>query len=196
MPYVIGCPEPTARQALVDAAIKFCEESNVLRQTLDPLTTIPGVATYDIELPAQHQLSRLLRVRGANGLNYTVAEPGATPTAQVGPPTAFFVTREDGLFTLHLSPAPQAAQEFTIEAALEPTRTATKFANDLGSHWADHVIHGALARLYAIPDQPFSDPVRAANAMTQFLSEARWARAEGNLSRVRGSLRVQTRPLA
>ena len=39
MPYVQGCPEPTASQAILDAAIEFCDKTNVMRQTLDTFFT-------------------------------------------------------------------------------------------------------------------------------------------------------------
>ena len=40
LPYVVGCSEPMARQAVLDSAIKFCDQSNVIRQTVDAFSTV------------------------------------------------------------------------------------------------------------------------------------------------------------
>lgn len=62
MPYLPGGTEPLVAQALVDAAIMFCEDAQVVRTTLDTITCKPGQAAYDLLAPNQQIVGRIQRV--------------------------------------------------------------------------------------------------------------------------------------
>lgn len=194
MPYVTGCSEPLAQQTLVDAAIAFCEEAQVLREPLEPVTTSAGAAAYDIELPSQQALVRILTAY-VDGQLIQPTPIELTPPADgfPGRPMTYYVTRVDGTPALNLYPVPDAAYKVGLVAALAPVRTATQFPDDLATTWADAVVWGALMRLHAMPAQPFTDAAAAGNAALMYASRVKRARLEGNVSRVQGSLRVSMR---
>ena len=63
MPYLIGCSEPIARQAILDSATRLCEKTLILRQALDSFNTIKGLVDYDLESPNnQMRVARVLSV--------------------------------------------------------------------------------------------------------------------------------------
>lgn len=197
LPYVPGCPEPTAAQALVDAAIVFCEDTMVVRNQLDTFSTVVGQDAYELDVPLQQQVSRVLTV-------FVDDTPLPSWTAQGTPPSddarnrpmAFYTTRSNSEFLLRLYPTPDKVYAVKVVAALRPTRTATQLEDDLSSLWSDAVISGALARLMAVPSQPFTNPGEAMRMQMNAIQLARRARTEGNVGHVRGSMRVTPRPFA
>lgn len=83
-----------------------------------------------------------------------------------------------------------------VRVALRPTKTATQVEDDLINYWTDPIVDGAMARILAIPDQPFSDPNKAMMMRASAARATHNARIEGNYGRVRGSMRVKQRPIA
>ncbi len=197
MPYLPGCPEPTAAQALVDAAIVFCEDSLVIRNQLDTFSTVVGQDAYELDVPTQQQVSRVLTV-------FVEDTPIPAWTAQGTPPvddaraspTAYYVTRNNSELRLRLYPTPDKAYPIKVVAALRPTRTATRMEDDLLDLWSDAVIAGALSRLMAVTSQAFTNPGEAMRMQMMAAQLARRARTEGNVGSVRGSMRVTPRPFA
>jgi hypothetical protein len=197
LPWVPGCPEPTANQALVDAAILFCEDSLVLREKLEPFQLEVGKDAYELDAPAQQQVARVLSAQ-IDGYACAVvpAEDSVFPMVVTGKPTAVYTTRSGSEFLLHTNPIPDAAYWAEVQVALRPLRTATQLEDDLFNLWAEAVVSGAVSRICSIPNQPFTDLATSANAA---MHAARWsnkARIEGSSNRTRGQLSVQQRPLA
>lgn len=197
MPRVPGCSEPLAQQAVVDAAIAFCDESMVLRERLDPITTQPGEADYELDTPPQTRLSRVLRVQldgvGLTALPATMLPAHAMDMLPGDKPLAFCVSRRDESFLLTLLPPPTAEFKLDIEVALAPSAGATRLPDDLVSRWRQALVYGALARLHDVPGQPFTDPVSASAATAQYLSQVKRARVESNVGHVRASVSVKMR---
>jgi len=196
LPYVPGCPQPVAEQAILDAAIVFCEDSLVIRERFSAFNTDPGIADYGLTTPSDTQVARLLAVY-VNGTQIPawVSDP-PPPAVGSGAPTTYYTTRSDGVFKLELYPIPDRAYEITVEAALRPTRDAATLDSDLFGLWSDAVVSGAIGRLSSIPDQPFSDLARAGAAQLTAAFMGRKARTENGVGRVKGVSRVAQRPLA
>jgi len=197
IPRVPGCPEPTANQALVDAAIAFADDTLVLREQLDTFSTVAGVQKYELDPPSQQFVSRVLSVV-ADGRVLTVASihdvaPLDSPS---GAPMTAFMTRNGSVYELNLHPTPDKVYPVNVVVATRPARGATSLEDDLYDRWCETVISGALARIHAIPNQPFSDPAIAQQQQALFMFGANKARMEGSFNRVVSTQRVRSRPFA
>ena len=108
MPYLPGCSEPFAAQVLLNSAIEFCESSLVLRQNLEPFSTVVGVTQYDLDPPSgQHDINRVMGVT----LDGMELRPGMAEIVRNDLPTdkakprALYTDRTDSTFTLRLTPS-------------------------------------------------------------------------------------------
>lgn len=195
LPYVMGCPEPMAIQAVVDYAIAFCEDSLVIRQKLDPVTTSPGTASYELDSPAGQQVARVLQVWvGQELIHVTASDAPAPVNPPTGRPRACYTTRTDSTLELVLFPPPNAVYTVTVEAALRPVRDAAALEDDLYNLWVEAIRLGAIGQLMQVPGQAFSDPMRGMDMAARALQLSRKARIEGGLGRVRANHTVRANP--
>ena len=184
-------------QALVDSAIEFCDASLVMRERLDGFTTTAGIALYDLAEPTQQTVSRVTGVTlDGIGLSGLVADHLPDLIAGSNRPVYFYTRRDDSEFQLGLYPPPDAAYQIRVSTTLRPARNATQLQNDLFDLWIEPIIAGAIARVCAVPNQPYSNP-----SMAQFYAQkaghgATKARAEGAYGRMRGPMQVKPRPFA
>lgn len=197
LPYLPGCSEPLAAQAILDAAIVFCEDAQVVREELDSFTTATGEKSYALDAPSQQQIARVLDVTvDGRSLPGIAAEDVDLLVGAEGSPMSFYTSRNGSELLLNLFPTPDKAYQVQVRAALRPTRNATQLEDDLFNLWSDAVIAGAMARVMAIPGQPFSDPAGSAGYDVAAARAANKARVEGNFGRVRANMRVRSRPFA
>lgn len=198
LPHVVGCPDPLAQQAVLDAAIEFCERSQVLREQLDPVSLVIGQAEYDLYAPPQQEIARVMSVAldSATLLQADLDEVRFDTSTTNAKPLRFYTVRLDSIFSLRVSPAPDDVGTLVATVALRPARDATHLHGELFTRWIDPIVQGALFRLRTIPGQPFSDLALAGAAAAAAARLTNRARVEGNYGRVRGSMHVQFRPLA
>jgi hypothetical protein len=194
LPLVIGCPIPTAREALVNAAILFCEDSHVVQETLDAFTTEPGEARYELDPPSQQRTARILRVT-VDGREIGMYPLAQAPKAQQhrSRPTVAYTAMEDGVLEMVLYPTPDAEYEISVEAALRPNRNATRVNSVLYQEWYEAICHGAVHKIAAIPNQSFSSDAVSGRALMMFLRETSKAKNESYKGKVRASLTVRPR---
>lgn len=189
-----GCSEPLAAQAVLDAAITFCEDSLAVREVLDPQTLQAGLDQYELSAPSSQEVVRVLNVWVDNQLLRPVpAEQVDYAARQDGPPTHYYVLRQDEVLTLQLYPTPITSGVLSAEVALRPTREATQVATDLYTYWLDAVLAGALARLLVLPGASFANPASAVHQMGRLAVLTGRARIEGTRGRLRSSLRISPR---
>ena len=197
MPYVLGCPEPLAKQALLDAAIEFCNRSAAVSISLDPITVVKGIATYEVETPAQTGVAAVLRLWYDGHLLTPVPYDTATALFEQsgGTPRYFFGQYVDEVFSVTLMPTPDKplANGLRIRAALTPNRNATQVHEILFDRYVDDVVQGAIGIICAVPDQPFSDAAQATVASTRARAGANLARGEIMHGNVQSSLSVKMR---
>jgi hypothetical protein len=197
LPHLPGCPEPVVDQMLLTSAIEFCEKSQVLRQNLDPFSTVADIGEYDLDSPsAQLIISRVLGVT-ADGIPLVgdMAEsfPRYLPVDS-GIPSSFYVDRTDSQFVLRLLPTPDDVYRLVTTVALRPAMTATQLEDDLYNRWVEPVVSGAIYRAMLLPDQPFTNYARASQVQMETARHITNSRIEGNYGHVRGSMRVRSRP--
>lgn len=198
LPFVVGCSEPMARQAILDSAIDFCQCTNVIRQTLDTFSAIKGINNYDLETPNnQQKVARILSVTvdGREIAGIFEEDVSSLNHDATGVPSGFYTTRIDSEFVLNLHPTPDAKYKIIVTAALAPTINATSVQDDLLNEWTQTVVDGAIARIAAIPNMPFTNPdivmMHKQNAMRGMSK----AKTESYYGRVRGGTRIKPRPL-
>jgi hypothetical protein len=208
MPQVMGCSEPLAVQALLDSAIEFCEETNIVQVVTDPSPMAEGVSQYDIDLPSQTEVARVLKVwSGARVLTQiepVTAEnlllynsPVGAAVAVLGAPLSA-VVEESGTVTVYPTPdSVTAANEMlSFRVAVKPTRSATSVPDELYKSWAEAVVSGALFRLASMNGQTFSSDKVAKAGFERYRYFVNRAHIEANRGRLAGPLGVRNRPLA
>lgn len=183
LPYVPACPEPLAQQAVVDAAIEFCESTLIDVVELDPETTVKGVADYNFTLPPQTNLVTVTKVKldGAFIAQVT-ADVGRGVSLPSGLPVMCYVSEVDGSISLTLIPPPADSKELSVICAVKPTRNATQLSDKLFNDWADAIVELALYRIMSVPGQPFSNPESAVfyrRKASTAMSNARWESSRG-----------------
>ena len=199
LPYLPGCSEPLAEQALRNAAIEFCEAAQVLRQDLEPFNTVANVAQYDLTAPTnQHDICRVFSVKldEIYSLQGVPVEAIRTVPQNLSLPRGFYTDRTDSIFTLKLTPTPDKAYATVVHVALRPRITATTLDDDLYNIWIDPLVAMTIAKLAVIPGQPFTNPGLAKYMESMASRQTVSSRIEGNYGLVRGSMRVRTRPFA
>lgn len=193
--HVVGCPEPTMSQALLDSAIAFCEDSLVQREMLDSFSTEIGTASYEMDPPAQQKVARVLDVVVDGVKLKNIPQDVAVGIQKVsGQPTGYYTTRSGYTFEVVLYPVPDKVCTVSVLAALKPSRTATQLDDDLFERWVEPIVAGAIARITAIPNQPFSDMSKSQYAALTAAAMAKKARAEESFGRARGSMSIRLRP--
>lgn len=197
LPYLPACSKPLAAQAALDSAIAFCEQSDVVREDLDPLTTRAGLSVYELDAPTDQQVARVLRVQVAGrDLRPLPADLVHTMASRTGQPAYYHMTRNGSTLELNLYPTPDRVYPLAANASLRPTRDATTLEDDLLNLWVEPVVAGAIARAMLVPGQAFTDQAGAQGYMAQAQLGIHRARREGALGRTRGSLGVQARPFS
>lgn len=197
LPTVLGCPEPLAEQALIDAAIEFCERSRLLVVELEPIKLRSGTADYELELPLQTRLGHILGVWVDNTLLSSVPLLQAGRHATAGTPTSFHATYVDEALLLRVSPTPDASVIGSLHAKVSvvPTRTASSVMSVLFDEWVDVVVSGAQARIKQTPGQVFTDLQAGMLCEQKFRHACSAARAQTNTGRAVSSLSVKPRSL-
>jgi hypothetical protein len=178
LPYVQDVPEVVAVQAIRNACIQFCEETHYLQEELDPITGQENVGDYDLD---------------ANDSNYKVVEimqayygdQYLIPKAQEelnqiyrtsnwadlkGNPYYYFRPRAS-VIRLVTKPIITEQNKLKVKAAIAPNRSSTTVDDELFERFLEYIAHGARARLYNTPNQPYYDPKTAMEYTKRFNDE-------------------------
>lgn len=197
-PELPSCPNAMARNALLRAAIQFCEDSQAYIATMDPVTLIDGQHTYEVETPSSQ--SRLIEI-----LNIFLPSGEMTPQTmgelsqrmpdwqtQNGDPVFYNMpnTKEVRVYPI---PSSMNGKQMTIRAAYAPIRTASYIDDDLVNLDFDTIAAGAKWLLMLMPGKPWSNPTLGEYYKGQFLTGIDKAKINAMHDGTRGSLRVQPR---
>ena len=193
LPWVTGCPLPLAQQELVRSAIAFCEETNAVCTDTDPIQLVIGAAEYDSGIDSDQELTRVMGAwLGGRPLSLLVREDHSEDT---GTPVAASVGQMNTV-VVYPTPDKQTSDKLRLRVATRPKITARRLDDALLNKWSEGVVFGAIARLCAIPGQPFSDSAQAMSADVHFWRAVNRARVESRRGEVASSLSVRNRPLA
>ena len=157
LPRVGNCPLQTVDFAVRQAAIDFCAKTLVWTEDLDEVLADPGRTEYPLALDDQVELAKLIEVRIDSGeaLQLLGGPDGLERRRRthITCPTAWLVDRR----TLNVVPVPSDGAAIQVYAALKPSQNAFSFPDEVFAHHAEHIADGALERLFALPQQAWTD---------------------------------------
>lgn len=174
MPHVHNCPQEYAVNAIRNACIEFCDQTHWLTCEPDAQTVLPNVKVYDVEFSKGVMPIRLEWLK----INDLPAHGHLTKNNQV---------------VLRDKPSTRLFNALTMRFAVRPTRSSTTVDESLYDRWAEAIANGALARLYAVPAQPFSNPDMGVYRSSKFKADKADAQAEKQRELTTGPLYVRMR---
>ena len=192
----MGVSEPLAKQALIDSAITFCDQSLAVTVNLDPMTIPIGTSAMELEAPDQTTIAQILLVWFDKQLLNPVPYGQLTNIfREDGQPVDYTVEYIEEVVNLMVYPAPNklVSSGLLVRAALRPTRDATQLHDILYQRYSDGIISGAISILCSMPDQPWTDVGRAQQAGVRARSLANTARGDMMFGRVQSSMTVSMR---
>lgn len=201
LPEVAGCPDATARQALLNAAIEFCRHSGAWDEVQEGAVTLrDGKSVYDIDADGDARVLLIKRVWHQWGelVPKSQAELGLVlpnwQTAQSNVPV-YYNAGDDGQ-ALRVYPIPVNSQglKLSLRAAFVPRMDAQLLPDRLINEWFEPLLSGAKARLMAMPKRAWSEPQLAAYHRGLFESAKTDARIAADADGAQASGRVRVRP--
>lgn len=199
--YANGCPAPTITDVVAKTANDFFYQTLAYRVWTSTFDLTISTTNYDLNArcPADTEVAQVLALK-CQGLpvNEVTHEeffmldpkwPSLTGS------NAQYYTIVDNKDSFNIIPSPEATVSgaFNLLLAVTPTLTATQMEETPFLEWKDAIVAGALARLLAMPERPWSDPKRAVEAQRLYVSEIVAAKAQANKGNVRRDLNVQMR---
>lgn len=199
-PDVAECPIPQIHQAVIAAAIEFCERSEAWNAVLDPITLRDRVANYEIDFPNGARALRAMDVWDAYGpLEMATLEKVAAilPDWQVAistRPNWFNSAIESGTLTLYPTPAdPMEGHRVWMRVAFAPTRDATQLDDAFAERYFSGICAGAKAKLMSMPRRAWSNQEEAMAQRAAFMVAWSDARVDVLHSRAGGVIVAQSR---
>ena len=206
LPYVIpDCPgisDAGAIDAIMSAAIEFCEKSLVLQADHDPISVKTGVIDYDLTAPADHLIAKVLKAWYLHRLlPPTAPDDIDDPTvynvalgSSGNAPLQFF---QKTARSISLWPVPQSDEDkaVTLRVALKPKRAATSVDDVLYEDWVDVIAAGAKSALQMTPGKAYGNPIAAKYNDNLFTAGVNRAMTRANKGNTRANLSVRMRRL-
>lgn len=196
LPYVHDVPEFVALNAIRNACIEFCEKSDYLVTTLDPIPLIANISTYDLDLPTGTQLARIISAWVGNlPITFKSAEDlqriYPLDWRQMGGRPQYLTQENPNEIIVVPFCDYSLPDGIKMIVAVKPTRSSTTIDSLVYERWAEHIGFGARARLYDTPNQPYHDPQQAMKFRTWFESAIGEAKMERNRGLTRNTTRVR-----
>ena len=191
-----GASNPLILSAVRTAVIEFCRKSLYWQEETDPVTTVAGVAEYELYAPTGRQIVQIMSINldGGGTLPPLTLEQveRALPqwrTAQ-GDPAGFVAINPE---TFRLTPVPDTAGTLNATVAYAPTRTGGVVPDAIYDQHFEVIKYGTLARLKAMMGHAFYDPQAAIYYTGRFNAGVNAAAVERNKGFSRANLRVEPR---
>jgi hypothetical protein len=198
LPSVMGCPDVMARDRILAACIDFCEQTQAWQDWLTPIDVVANTQDYTLPVPDGAAIAGLEEVKlGDARLDpLTRADAldlyGETWDSDLRGTPAGYLRPDDYTLSLCPIPADSATGLLKVYATLQPARNATTVPDQLAEHHRETIAHGALARLLAVPGQPWSNPPLAAFYAQQFAGQIGSAAGKAAKGLTRRPLRSRT----
>jgi len=181
LPLVPDCTDLIIIRALRRSCEEFLTKSLVWRVDLDEHTTEIGEPIVELDIPKND-----LRVTQIKSVTIATKDITQISDDQKAPnPTETFCSLINFGKALRLTPIPRLASPMLLKVVLSTTPNSSGVDRDVETHIHEHLIDGALARLYAMPGMPWADSSLAAyhGAIFQAAIIEMRGRAENNNGR-------------
>lgn len=173
IPYVTSCPEPYALFQLRQAAIEFCERTKCWRHIVTVGIAANHTATVAPDFSTIHEFEEAwLGEVKLTPTQFTDAQPDelsgqsigdrARYITQIAPGEVAVYPFEAGTLKISCFLKPRQGQQFGTDAADPMFDAYNVIPAFLFDQHAIDLSNGALARIMLTPNEPFSDPARAA----------------------------------
>ena len=143
-------PESIAQAYLRQTCIDFCQRSSILRRHVT-IDLQEGVSNYPIWPNGNEQVVRINQV-SSGGKNLRGQRN------HYSLPSCGTFTVQDGFVILSSPVNYDADDALHIEMTVTPSRKACEIDELLYQDWQEAIEDGTLARLFLLPNYPFSDP--------------------------------------
>lgn len=165
LPYVQvalpGCPTPLILENIRQAIITFCAQTKYWRVTLAPFYTLADQPEYTLEYPVDTKIVAVETIR------FGEQQAVLTPTTEeemdacvnswrnwTGTPGRYMQTMTD---SFRFDRIPVVGSLVNVLVSLKPTQDAQQVDERVYEEWKDAITSGALARLFAMPNQEWTD---------------------------------------
>ena len=198
MPYVHDVPEIVAVQAIRNACIEFCEETHYLQENLDPITGIVGIGEYDLDAnDSNYKVVEIMQAYYGDQLLIPKAQEELNQIYRTsnwedlkGNPYYYFRPRA-AVMRLVTKPIITEANKLKVKVAIAPKRSSTVVDEELFERFLEYIAHGARARLYNTPNQPYYDPKTAMEYTKRFNDEMAEVRTRVYKGLTRAAARIE-----
>ena len=161
MPEVSDCPEPMAVNAIRNACIEFCTQTLYWQDDLAALALETADLPYTLVVPAGSSVAQIMSVvlLGVPLVSTTLDELNSRVLGwrdTTGQPRAYFQP-QPGVIDFY--PRPEGTTEYTflIRVAFTPTRASTTVSDLIYEDYLEDIAAGALSRLLAVPNRPWTN---------------------------------------
>ncbi|WP_299940453.1 hypothetical protein [uncultured Microbulbifer sp.] len=145
---VPDAPEPLIQHQLLLTLQDFCEHSCYWRERLADVFTIDGISSYSLEGPGDTNIVKVLTVKDAQGSPLTLRSAPRSGEQ-------WWWQSQPGVLEVYAEVGEQFLQ---VTAAVKPGANATQVSRTLLSDYREAIEQGTLAKLYAMPNKPWSAP--------------------------------------
>lgn len=177
-PHVIDAPLPMVIDAIRRAAIKYCEESDAYRLELQPVPAIANVAYYDLPLPFDTMLARIVAATYQGKTLQPTSTVLRLPTPDNNGPLVY--QQVGNRVRIHGKPESTILDAFIFEVSLRPTATSTYIDDNFLAEHGNGIVNGALSRLLSQPGQSWSNPQLAGYYEGMYQEDIRLAQRRAN----------------
>lgn len=166
-PHVPGCPEVVMDNHIRDAAVDFCERSEVWTYQALAEQTVDGVSDYPVAIPGSSVLENVISVHVDGLLLARVSELHSSnnPTAPKGMPRRYSVFEDQ---ELRFFPTPDRAYTLYATVVLKPTLAASGVEDFIFRTHGRTIACGAIASLMITPGKEWTNLELAAYYKTKF----------------------------
>jgi hypothetical protein len=190
LPEVHGCPKGVAKNAIRDAAIEFCDKTQIWTAPSTTTDIKDGYSRYAFDTRTDGAI--VTTVAYAAVSNNPIELIDAQSLSQLAsdwrnlesssPTKCFMDTNE----TIRLvgTPTKDIDDGLYVEVALKPSRTSTECPSFLLENWAEEIAHGALARLKAMVGRVWADGNLVAYHRSEFRAGVSRAKTAAQKSRL------------
>lgn len=170
-PYVPGCPEVVIREHIRDAAIDFCERSEVWRYTFGPEQTAANERDYTVPTVGASDVENVvaLYVEGTAIRRVSDLYTSLPPSFPASQPLHYSQLSTQ---LVRFYPTPDKAYSFSGTVVLKPSLTSSGMETFLYRAHGRSIACGAVASLTAIPDKEWSNFDLATYYDAKFLRQA------------------------
>ena len=178
LPLMPECTDLLITRALRRASEEFLTKSLVWRADLDAHVTITGMAVIELDLPKNDLRVAQLKALLIDGKSVDQASDDTTGRGQ-------FCSLIDFGKAVRITPTPTSTLPVVIRAVLTTTSKSTGLDSAVEQEIHEHLIDGALARLYIMPGMPWTNNALSVyhSALFESAIVEKRGRAENNSGR-------------